>query len=126
MAIIGIGTDIVEISRVEAQLQRSQRLAERVLTAFELNQFKQHGFPQRYLAKRFAAKEAVAKALGTGIGHGVSFQHIEIRNDEKGKPYLRLSGTAHERCGGDNQYQAFISISDEKHYAVASVVLESC
>ena len=126
MAIIGLGTDIVEIARVEIQLQRSQRLAERVLTEFELNEFKQHAFPERYLAKRFAAKEAVAKALGTGIGHGVSFQHIEVRNDDKGKPYLHLSGAADELCGGDNHYQAFISISDEKHYAVASVVLESC
>lgn len=125
MAILGLGTDIVEISRVELQLQRSDRIAARVLTEYEMAEFQTHGFPARYLAKRFAAKEAAAKALGTGIGHGISFQHIEIRNDDYGKPLLILSGAADEKLGGKGRYHTFLSISDEQQYAVATVVIES-
>ncbi|MGL5359230.1 MAG: holo-ACP synthase, partial [Shewanella sp.] len=64
MAIVGLGTDIVEIARIEAQLARGgDKLALRVLTAAELQIFAAHKQPARYLAKRFAAKEAAAKAL---------------------------------------------------------------
>lgn len=125
MAIIGIGTDIVEITRVEMQLERSHRIAARVLTEAELAEFSEHNFPARYLAKRFAAKEAAAKALGTGIGHGVSFQHIQISNDDKGKPCLTLFDKANTLCGGEGHYTAHLSISDEQHYAVATVIIET-
>ncbi len=68
MAIVGLGTDIVEISRVEEIVERSgERLAKRVLSDREWQQYQQHNQPIRFLAKRFAVKEAAAKALGTGI-----------------------------------------------------------
>jgi holo-[acyl-carrier protein] synthase len=77
------------------------------------------------LAKRFAAKEAASKALGTGIAHGVSFQDFEISNDENGKPVLTLSGKAQQIAQASSVRSVHLTISDERHYAVATVILES-
>jgi holo-[acyl-carrier protein] synthase len=125
MAIIGLGTDIVEIERIEVQLKKSIRLAERVLTEVELATFKQHKFPARFLAKRFAAKEAAVKALGIGIGNGVSFQHVEVLNLASGQPMLNFYGKFAQLCEQSGVVKSFVSISDEQRYAVATVVLES-
>ncbi|WP_293748119.1 holo-ACP synthase [uncultured Paraglaciecola sp.] len=125
MAIIGLGTDVVEISRITSQLDKSQRLAERVLTPTELLTFSEHQFPERFLAKRFAAKEAAVKALGTGIGNGVSFQNVEVVNLTSGQPTLVFTGKFAELCEKQNISRSFISISDEQHYAMATVILES-
>ncbi|MCF1431033.1 MAG: holo-ACP synthase [Shewanella sp.] len=125
MAIIGLGTDIVAIARIEQQLQKSDRLARRVLTPDELTLFEVSSQPVRFLAKRFAAKEAAAKALGTGIGRGVSFQHIHISNNELGAPKLAFTDGAAERLELMGGYLGHISISDEQHYAMATVILES-
>lgn len=126
MAIVGLGTDIVEIARIEVQLAKgSDRLAKRVLTSNELKIFNQSTQPARYLAKRFAAKEAAAKALGTGIGRGVSFQHIETSNNGDGAPLIEFSQGAQERLALLGGKLGHISIADEKHYATATVILES-
>lgn len=125
MAIVGLGTDIVEIERIEQQLKKSIRLAERVLTEQELAVFHQHKFPARFLAKRFAAKEAAVKALGVGIGNGVSFQQVEVSNLSSGQPVLHFYGRFAELCEQQGVSKSFISISDEQRYAVATVVLES-
>lgn len=126
MAIVGLGTDIADIERIEKSLQRSgQAFAERILHPSELAIFhtlKQQG---RYLAKRFAAKEAASKALGTGIACGVSFQHFEIMNDHLGKPILVLHGQAQEIAHKKGALNVHLSISDEKRYAMATVILES-
>ena len=124
MAIVGIGTDIIEISRIEKQTINSQRLAERVLTVNEMAHYNEHNFPARFLAKRFAAKEAAVKALGTGIGNGISFQQIEVGNLESGQPYITLSGKAKLVSDEMGITSSFISISDEQKYAVATVVME--
>ena len=87
----GIGTDIVATARIEAALKRTGRkFAQRILTEFELTQFDVASQPAAFLAKRFAAKEAAAKALGTGIGRGISWQHMHIEHDEMGAPLLIL------------------------------------
>ncbi|UAA39597.1 holo-ACP synthase [Paraneptunicella aestuarii] len=125
MAIVGIGTDIVEIARIEKQLVKSDRLAKRVLTPNELSVFENHGFPARFLAKRFAAKEAAVKAIGNGIGNGVSFQHVEIANRDNGQPYLLFSGEMQRLCEVRGVTHSHISISDEQHYAMATVILEA-
>ena len=89
MAIVGLGTDIVEIVRITTHIERGgDKLAKRVLTPVEFDLYYKHTHPERYLAKRFAAKEAAAKALGTGIGRGVSFQHIHISNNTDGAPQI--------------------------------------
>ena len=126
MAIVGLGTDIAEIERVEKALTRSgPAFAERILTPDELVVFyslKQQG---RYLAKRFAAKEAASKALGTGIAMGVSFQDFTISNDAWGKPILTLSNKALEIAQQRKVSSIHLSISDERHYAMATVIYES-
>jgi holo-[acyl-carrier protein] synthase len=124
MSIIGLGTDIVEIARFDREPQRS-KLAKRVLTTAEYDVYSQHAMPDRFLAKRFAAKEAAVKALGTGIGNGVSWQHIEISNDELGKPVMQLTGGAQDRAQQLGATHWLISIADEQHYAVATVVMSA-
>ena len=122
--IVGIGTDLLKLERIEKALQRTPKLAERILTPSELEQFRQSPQGARFLAKRFAAKEAVVKALGTGIGNGVGWQHIEISKDEWGKPLLTLSGGALLRADSLAVKNSFLSYSDERDYIVAMVVLE--
>jgi holo-[acyl-carrier protein] synthase len=126
MAIVGIGTDIVEIARIRDQRERlGDKLAKRILTDAEFALYAASKIPERFLAKRFAAKEAAAKALGTGIGRGVSFQHIHIANDANGAPIVTFTLGAKARLEQLKGRHGFITIADEQHYAVATVVLES-
>lgn len=124
MGIAGLGTDIVEFARFQREGEANQRLAKRVLTEYEMQLFTQSHSPLRYLAKRFAAKEATVKALGTGIGNGVSWQHVEVRNNPLGAPSLHFSGEIARLCEARGITRSYISISDEQHYAVATVILE--
>lgn len=124
MAIVGLGTDIVEIERMQEALTRSRKLAERVLTTNELAVFEASQQGYRFLAKRFAAKEAAVKALGTGIGNGISWQQMEVTNDEWGKPALSVSGTFAQRCAALGVTKLHLTLADERHYAVATVILE--
>lgn len=126
MAIRGMGTDIIEIARIEKHLQKSDKLAKRVLTEFEMEVFSNHAMPARYLAKRWAAKEAAVKAIGVGIGNGISWQHVEVHNLESGQPVLKFSGYFAELCEQMGINASHVSISDEQHYAVANVILEAC
>ncbi|WP_127019131.1 holo-ACP synthase [Rheinheimera mangrovi] len=125
MAIVGLGTDIIEIARIEQSLTRSPRLVQRVLTESEQQILAAHGQPARYFAKRFAAKEAAAKALGTGIGRGISFQHFTVSNDPSGRPQLELTGPAKALADSMQVRSVWLSISDEQAYACATVILES-
>lgn len=123
--IVGIGVDIVQVSRVKKVLDRhQQRFVERILHPNELAVYANHRQPLAYFAKRYAAKEALAKALGTGIAKGVNFFEIETQLDELGKPHLILHGTTLEKATQLGVKQLFISLSDEQDYAVANVVLE--
>ncbi|MGX5914284.1 holo-ACP synthase [Aliidiomarina sp. Khilg15.8] len=124
MAIVGIGTDIVSIARIEKALSRNSEFAERVLTPAEMQEFAAAPKPAAFLAKRFAAKEAAAKALGTGIGE-VSFQHIYVDHTAAGQPLLRLFDNADAQAGILGARSFHISISDEREFAIAYVVLES-
>ena len=122
--IIAIGTDIVEIARIAELLERQpQRFVKRILCPAELEQYASLGNPAAFLAKRFAAKEAIAKALGTGIGHGVSFQDMQISNDEKGAPHVQLSGGAAEVMQSRGGQRVLISLADERDYAIAYAML---
>lgn len=124
--IVGIGTDIVEIDRIQAMWDKhGQRFARRLLSDAELARFDGVALKIAYLAKRFAAKEAAAKALGTGIGQGVSWQHIEVANDALGAPILVLHDAALARARLLGAGRFHLSLSDERAFAVAFVVLES-
>lgn len=117
---LGIGTDIVEIARIERLTAKyDDKFAARVLHPNELQQWQSLEQSTAFLAKRFAAKEAVGKALGTGLGEGVAAADIEIVNGANGKPTVQLHRAAltqFEALGGQ---QCLVSISDEKAYAVA-------
>lgn len=122
--IVGVGTDIVEINRMETiQLDR---LIQRILTEQE-----QAYLPTKkeqrlqFVAGRFAAKEAIAKALGTGVGAFFSFQDAEIIPDPKGKPEVKISSALEKRLVDFRPIQIHLSISHSEHVAVAMVVIES-
>ncbi|EMC8778611.1 MULTISPECIES: holo-ACP synthase [Providencia] len=126
MAIVGLGTDIVEIARIESMIERTgDSLAKRILTEAELVQYQQQSKPARFLAKRFAVKEAAAKALGTGIRNGLAFNQFEVTNDKLGKPLLSLSDEALTLANCIHATHFHVSITDERHYAVATVIIES-
>ncbi len=122
---IALGTDILEVVRVEAVVARlGDKFVRRILTLAEQGEYAASQQPVRLLAKRFAAKEAIAKALGTGIGRGVSWQDIEVRHDAHGAPLVHLSGGAAEvlkRRGGSAM---LLSLADEQAYVVAFAALK--
>ena len=125
MAVCGIGTDLCAIERI-AQIRRRHgpRFDRRILTPAEQLQLTTVALGNAFVAKRFAAKEAIVKALGCGIGP-VSFQDIDIVSLPTGAPTVALSVAAIQflkRLGGK---QIHLSLSDEKGYALAFVVIES-
>lgn len=119
----GIGTDIVELGRIEAS--GLERLARRILTEREKEALPE---PKRrkleYIAGRFAAKEAISKALGTGIGGLVSFMDMEILADGKGAPCVTISSEAHQRLFGQKLVRIHCSISHSEQYVMAMAVAE--
>ena len=123
--IFGVGTDVVEISRIEAALKRhGERFALRILCPPELERFKRHRLPANYLAKRFAAKEAFTKALGTGIKSPANWHGVWVRNLASGKPVLEFSEPLQKLLKTKGVTSAHISLSDEKGVAFATVILE--
>ena len=121
----GVGTDLLAVSRIEeAYARHSERLVKRLLTLSEQDAFYQHPDPVNYLAKAFSAKEALAKALGTGIASGVSFQDFSIQRDYAGKPVVHVSGRAKEiMCSVDKRAQLLLSLSDDNGWIQAFSVL---
>ena len=121
---IGIGTDILRIDRIDQVVSRQgRRFVERILTEEERREYRDSPQANRLLAKRFAAKEAVAKALGTGIGRGVSWQDIRIGHDGHGAPLVLLSGGAEQVARDKGGSHVALSIADELEYVVAFAVL---
>lgn len=124
--IIGIGTDIVEIARIESLFdKRQQSFAKRILSISELKGFASKQYPQKFLAKRWAAKEAIAKALGTGFSKGVCFTDMTIEHTKDGQPMIKLSGKTKVLADSKHIKNWSISISDEKHYAIAFAIAET-
>lgn len=121
--ITGIGTDIIQLSRIRSALaRRGDGLARRLLADSEWQQYQQQADPARFLAKRFAAKEAALKALGTGLRHGIRWHDVAVVNDSDGKPQLVFAGSAAQLLAGRRSH---VSISDEQDYALAFVIIDS-
>lgn len=122
--IAGIGTDITEVKRFEKWIKNPEML-ERFFNEKELSNAASDSAKCQHYAVRFAAKEAFSKALGTGIT-GFKLKDVYITNDSEGKPLLNIEGSAlsqmKERLGNCN---AFVTLSHEKEYAVAFVILET-
>ncbi|MGB1261893.1 MAG: holo-ACP synthase [Cognaticolwellia sp.] len=126
MSVVGIGTDIVDIRRIaKMSANAQQRLAKRILTVSEYQHYLSLKQPEPYIAKRWAGKEAAAKALGTGIAAGVSFQHFDIISLPSGQPTLELSEQALTLAQALGANSWHISLSDEANYATAFVVLST-
>lgn len=122
---LGIGTDIVAISRIQRIWENfGQAFARRILSKKELEDFEKTPLPIPFLAKRYAAKEAVAKAVGTGFRPGGFWlTDIGVHNDSLGKPFLVFSEHMQMLLEKQGVTQSLISLSDEKEFALAFVVL---
>jgi holo-[acyl-carrier protein] synthase len=127
--IVGIGTDILQISRVEAALARhGERFAEKILGAEELAKYRLRKAKVdvrglRYLATRFAAKEAFSKAIGLGMRMPMTWRDMQVLNDASGKPVTICSGALKDYMAQQG-YSAHVTLTDEADYAVAFVVIE--
>lgn len=124
--ILGLGTDIIEVARVEASLRRfGDRFLHRVFTEAEIHYCLQRrvGAAESFAA-RFAAKEAGAKALGTGISRGVAWREMEVRRRPGEAPTLHWSGRAAERAAALGVRRTSISLTHSRTAAIAVVILE--
>jgi holo-[acyl-carrier protein] synthase len=121
----GVGTDVVQVSRMEAVWQRhGEAFARRILMPEELEGFKRTKHPIRFLAMRFAAKEAVVKALGTGFRHGVWVRDVGMVPDFRGKPCVIFSARGAAVCRTLGVGHAHVSLTDEAGLVVAMAVAE--
>ena len=119
MEIYGIGTDIIEILRIETSINRTKTFKEKVYTKNEIEHIEKKRNPYASYAGRFAAKEAVSKALGTGV-RNFSLRDIEILNDELGKPNIILYNNLKDFT---KNFVFQVSISHSKEYAVSTVII---
>lgn len=125
MTIVGIGSDIVAIARIQKLFNRyPEAFPKRILSPQELSEFDNISQKEAFLAKRFAVKEAMAKALGTGFrANEVCFREIQVKHDSLGKPYCECLGATRKTQEKLGVCDIHISISDEKAYAVAFIIL---
>lgn len=120
----GIGTDLVQVSRISALLARhGERFAARVLADCEREAFAHSPTPARFLAKRFAAKEAFGKAFGTGVAKPATLHAVRVAHDALGKPIFQYAEPLQQHMQA-HQLSAHLSLSDEEEYVVAFAVIE--
>ena len=127
MKIFGLGTDIVNIRRLEKILKKnSNKFKTRIFSKDEILYCDKKNNPFPYYAKRYAAKEALSKALGTGIRKGINFKDIEIINNNFGKPSIKLKGTTAnflKKKIRAKKYSIYLSLSDDLPWAQATVII---
>ena len=124
--ITGVGTDIVQVERIrKLSAAAAQRLTRRILTPAEEKYCHKHAAAEERIAGRFAAKEAILKALGTGLGGGVTWRQIEILPDAQGAPRAAFSGAVARKLKALGATRCHLSISHQGDYAVAFAVLEA-
>jgi len=127
MNIFGLGTDLVNIKRIEKTLNLyGNNFKNKIFSKKEINYCDKKKNPSSYYAKRFAAKEAFTKALGIGISHGISLKNIEIINDKNGKPTISLNGKVSKYLKkklGRKKYFIHLSLTDDKPWAQATVII---
>lgn len=122
--IIGTGIDLVKNSRIKSLIEKYEdRFLRKIYTEAEIEYCQQKLKAASSFAARFAAKESVLKALGTGMRNN-SWQDIEVLNDELGKPEVKLFGNTADRAEKLGVSSIFISISHEKDFSIAQVVME--
>ncbi|KEH97343.1 holo-ACP synthase [Clostridium massiliodielmoense] len=121
--IIGIGTDIVEIDRINRAIERTPNFVSKLFTKTEIKYLISRKMRPEFVAGKFAAKEAVAKALGTGF-RKFRFRDIEINKNELGKPLVLLNGDAKKIAKKFGDYKIHLSISHGRENAIAYAILE--
>jgi len=123
--VIGLGTDLIEIARVQQSLDRfGERFMHKVFTDGEIAYCHRKKHSAESFASRFAAKEAAAKALGTGISRGISWKEIEVRREPGERPTLHLSGRAAERAAVMGIRNMHLSLTHSRDVAMAVVAAE--
>ena len=127
MKIFGIGTDIVNINRIDHSLKKyGFSFKNKIFSKKEISYCEKKKYPSAFYAKRFAAKEAFSKALGTGIRKGVNLKNIEISNNIHGKPFILLKGSVAnylKKKVKARKYYIHLSLSDDKPWAQATVII---
>jgi holo-[acyl-carrier protein] synthase len=122
--ILGIGTDIVSIERFTSDKSHMARLANKILTDYELEEYNElKEFHANYLAKKWAAKEAISKAFGTGISGKVQWKSIEVRHTQTGQPKVCFYESLKESVEV-LKAKCHLSISDELHTVIAYSIVE--
>ena len=125
--IYGNGIDIIDINRIRKVIEKyGNRFKKRCFSFSEIERSDKRVSSAESYAKRYAAKEACAKALGTGLARGVFWKDIEVINNQYGKPFIKLHGKAKEIFENINKTsntQIEVSLSDEKKYAIANVII---
>lgn len=122
--IFGIGTDIIEVLRIEEKLVRTEDFKQRLFTAREIAYCESRGKSAQHFAARFAAKEAFLKAMGSGWRGGFRFDEVEIVNNDDGKPEAQVHGKVKIFCDERGIDRIHVSLSHIKDLAKAIVVLE--
>jgi holo-[acyl-carrier protein] synthase len=123
--VVGIGTDLIEIVRIQQSVARfGDRFLRRVFTPGEIDYCQRKKNAAESFAARFAAKEAGAKALGTGISQGIGWLELEVARQPSGKPSLQLSGRAAQRARSLGVASVALSLTHSKDIALAVVVME--
>ncbi len=124
--IFGIGTDIVELSRIKLTHERfGDRFAQRILMQEELELLHRSKRPTRFLAMRFAGKEAIVKAMGTGFAHGVWLRDVGITNNDWGRPLVIFSERGQRVCDRLGIGNAHVSLTDDAGLVMAFAVVEA-
>ena len=126
MKTIGIGVDIIMNKRIKSSM-KNKKFINRIFSKNEILISKKYINKTKYFSNRFAAKEALAKAIGTGFRGGLNFKDIQIFNDKLGKPYYFINSKIKNFIKKKNKIQnfnLFLSISDEKEYSVAFTIIQ--
>ena len=127
MEIFGIGTDIDNIKRMEKSLRnKNNTFKDKIFSKKEIIYCESKKNSSAFYAKRFAAKEALTKALGVGIRKGINLRNIEISNDNKGKPFIKLKGPIDnflKKKVRNKKYNIYLSLSDDIPWAQATVII---
>ncbi len=124
--IFGVGTDIVELARVQSIYDRyGDRFVKRILMPEEIDLFRRSKQPVRFLAMRFAGKEATVKAMGTGFAHGVWLRDVGILNNSWGRPLVTWSERGRRVCERLGIGEGHVSLTDDAGLVVAFAVVET-
>ncbi len=123
--IFGVGTDIVELSRIQSTYERfGDHFVQRLLMDEELEMFRKSKWPIRFLAMRFAGKEATVKAMGTGFAHGVWLRDVGITNNDWGRPLVIWSERGRAVCKRLGIGNGHVSLTDDGGLVLAFAVVE--